>query len=103
MKANFIVSGQMLLRATNEQKVKLASHNKKIIAAFEFRTDEWKNKVVYALFTYKNHTWKKVLGADKELAFNECYIPAEVLMPGSFSLTLYCDDRYVSLPCRVEV
>lgn len=103
MKVNFIVSGQNLLRAPNEQKIKLASHNKKTILRADFRTEEWKDKIIMALFTYKNRTWKKILGASPELDFNECYIPVEVMYPGTFSVTLYCDDRYVTLPYEVEV
>lgn len=103
MRVNCIVSGQNLVRAPKEQKIKLASHNKKTILSVDLRTEEWKNKMVMALFTYKNRTWKKILGASPELNFNECYIPVEVMYPGTFSVTLYCDDRYTTLPCNIDV
>ena len=103
MTLKFIVSNQTLVVHPSQAKLRLASDSKRYwVANFELRTEEWKNKLVYALFTFGERTYKMVLGADAELGWNECWIPEEVIHAPKFTLTLYCDNRIttnmVSIP-----
>lgn len=94
MTLKFIVSNQTLVIHPSQAKLRLASDSKKYwIANFELRTEEWKNKLVYALFTFGERTYKMVLGADAELNWNECWVPDEVIHAPKFTVTLYCDNR----------
>jgi hypothetical protein len=43
----------------------------------------------YALFTYNGKTYKKILGAEDDVAANECYVPAEVIKPGAFNVSVF--------------
>lgn len=103
MTLKFIVSNQTLVVHPSQAKTRLASDSKKYwVANFDLRTEEWKNKLVYALFTFGERTYKMVLGADAELGWNECWIPEEVIHAPKFTLTVYCDNRIttnmVSIP-----
>lgn len=94
MTLKFIVSNQTLVIHPSQAKLRLASDSKKYwIANFELRTEEWKNKLVYALFTFGERTYRMVLGADAELNWNECWVPDEVIHAPKFTVTLYCDNR----------
>ena len=49
--------------------------------------------MVYALFSHNGKTYKKILGADEGLGFDECYVPNEVNKAPGFKVTLVCGDR----------
>lgn len=90
----FNVQNQTLVIHPSQARLRLASDSKKYwVAQFDLRTEEWKNKIVFALFTFEEQTYKMVLGADSELDWNECWIPAEVIHAPKFSVMLYCDNR----------
>lgn len=100
----FIVSNQTLVIHPSQAKLRLASDSKKYwIANFELRTEEWKNKLVYALFTFGERTYKMVLGADADLNWNECWVPDEVIHAPKFTVTLYCDNRITTNLVTVPV
>jgi hypothetical protein len=44
-----------------------------------------------------------VLGADSELDWNECWIPAEVIHAPKFSVMLYCDNRITTNSVTIPV
>ncbi len=73
-----------------------------VVANFNFRTEEWLGQPIWALFTYKDKTYKKLLGIDG-LQENECYIPTEVLRTPSFYVSLYAGDRITTNKYKVEV
>lgn len=94
MTIKFNVQNHMLVIHPSQAKLRLASDSRKYwVANFDLRTEEWKNKIVFALFTFGERTYKMVLGADSELGWNECWIPAEVIHAPKFSVMLYCDNR----------
>lgn len=90
----FIVNGQKLSLHPSFQKIKPVADSKNfLIANFDFHSKEWREQIVYALFTHNKQTYKMVLGADPNLNFNECVIPFEVLRCPNFTVALYCGDR----------
>jgi hypothetical protein len=100
----FNVQNQMLVIHPSQAKLRLASDSRKYwVAKFDLRTEEWKNKIVFALFTFGERTYKMVLGADKELDWDECWIPAEVIKSPKFSVTLYCDNRVTTNMVTIPV
>lgn len=104
MTLKFIVSNQTLVVHPSQAKLRLASDSKKYwVANFDLRTEEWKNKLVYALFTFGERTYKMVLGADAELGWNECWIPEEVIHAPKFTLTVYCDNRITTNMISIPV
>lgn len=97
MTLKFNVQNQTLVIHPSQARLRLASDSRKYwVAKFDLRTEEWKNKLVFALFTFGERTYKMVLGADTELEWDECWVPAEVIHAPKFSITLYCDDRIVT-------
>lgn len=104
MTIKFNVQNQILVIHPSQAKLRLASDSKKYwIANFDLRTEEWKNKIVFALFTFGERTYKMVLGADKELGWNECWIPEEVIHAPKFTLSLYCDNRITTNTVSIPV
>ena len=92
---NFTIKNQILSQERAQQSLNLVADSKKyLVAKFSFLSDEWKSgKLVYVLFTHKNKTYKRILGSDKELGFDECYIPAEVIKAPGFTMSAVCGDR----------
>lgn len=104
MTIKFNVQNQMLVIHPSQAKLRLASDSRKYwVANFDLRTEEWKNKIVFALFTFGERTYKMVLGADAELGWNECWVPAEVIHAPKFTVTLYCDNRITTNMVTVPV
>lgn len=104
MKLDFIVANQWLSRHPSQTKLKVVADTRNyLVARFDFRTAEWKNKPVYALFTYNGKTYKQTLGSGDRLELNECYIPPEVIHAPGFEMSLYCDNLITSSICKVDV
>jgi hypothetical protein len=55
----------------------------------------------YVLFTQNGKTYKKYLGIEEGVKADECFVAPEVLKPGIFSVSVFCDD-YVSTN-KVEI
>ena len=104
MVLNFNLANQTLTKGGEIDNLHIVADSKNyLIARFNFNTDEWKDRLVYALFTYKNNTYKMILGADKNLAYNECYVPAEVVHSPGFTVSCYCDNRITTNPVQVKI
>lgn len=104
MTLNFNVQNQMLAIHPSQAKTRLVSDCKNCwIANFDLRTEDWKNKIVFALFTYGEDTYKMILGAEQSLGWNECFIPAEVIHTPGFSVSLYCGDRITTNMVTIPV
>ena len=93
----FYVNNQSLSISPAQENIKVASDSKNYLKAkFVFQTKDWKTGLPqYALFTQNGKTYKKYLGAEKDVKDDECFVAPEVLKPGSFSVSVFCDD-YVS-------
>ena len=104
MKLNFTVENQILLSAPENENVKVVADSKKyLIAHFDFKTEEWKDTIVYALFTAGKNTYKMILGADADLGDNECYVPYEVIKAPGFTVSCYSADRVPTTVVQVPV
>jgi hypothetical protein len=53
---------------------------------------EYVGNILYALFTYKGKTYKKILGIEEGVKWNECFVSPEVIKEGKFSVSVYCDN-----------
>lgn len=104
MVLRFSVSNQILTKHKSQDKLNIiADSSNYLVARFDLTTKEWKNKLVYALFTFGKKTYKMVLGANPELAENECYVPQEVIHSPRFTVSCYCDDRITTTAVTVDV
>ena len=73
-------------------------------ARFTFQTSEWtRGTLRYVLFTYNNATYKKILGIEPGCKFNECYVAPEVIKPGKFMVSVFCDDLITSTTETIPV
>lgn len=104
MVLNFNLANQTLTKDGEIDNLHIVADSKNyLIARFNFNTDEWKDRLVYALFTYKNKTYKMILGADGRLAHNECFVPAEVIHAPGFVVSCYCESRITTNPVQVAI
>ena len=104
MKLNFTIEHQTLTSSPDIDKMNLVSDSKEyLIAHFDYLSDEWKDTIVYALFSYGKETYKMILGADKRLAANECYVPAEVIKAPGFTMSCYCGNRIPTNLVQVKI
>lgn len=94
MVLKFILSEQSLVIHPSQERLKIVADSKNyLVAQFDCRTAEWKNGPIWVLFAYNGRTYKKLLGAEKELGWNECYVPAEVIHSPKFEVSVYTGDR----------
>ena len=105
MTLNFIVNHQLLTLNPAQKNITIAADSCNYLKAkFIYQTQEWINgKMHYALFTYKDKTYKKYLGLEEGVQANECYIPPEVIKNGNFMVSLFCDDLITTTVVVVPV
>lgn len=104
MVLNFNLANQTLTKDGEIDNLHIVADSKNyLIARFNFSTDEWKDRLVYALFTYNNNTYKMLLGADDRLEANECFVPAEVIHAPGFTVSCYCESRITTNLVQVNV
>ena len=104
MVLNFNLANQTLTKDGEIDNLHIVADSKNyLIARFNFNTDEWKDRLVYALFTYNKNTYKMLLGADDRLEANECFVPAEVIHAPGFTVSCYCESRITTNPIQVSV
>jgi hypothetical protein len=104
MEIKFNVIHQMLKSAdSNENKYLVADSKQYLIATFVYKTNEWNDIPVTALFTYNNKTYAKILGSDDGLALNQCYIPSEVIKSPGFSVSICCGDLITTDEVSVKI
>ena len=94
MLLKFTVNSQTLIKHKSQDGVTVVSDSKNyLVAKFEFLSKDWTGKVAVAQFTYDGKTYEQVIGADKTLAINECYIPNEVIYSPSFTVSCYAEGE----------
>lgn len=104
MVLNFDLANQTLTKSSDIESQNIVADSKNyLIAHFNFNTDEWTDRIVYALFTYNKKTYKMILGADERLAKNECFVPYEVIHNPGFIVSCYCDSRITTNPVSIKV
>lgn len=104
MTLDFIVNKQFLGKHRNQAGQKIVADSKNYLKAkFHFQSQEWEGQICYALFTYQGKTWKKILGAEDGVDFNECYVPEEVIHSPGFMVSCYCGDRITTNEVRIDI
>lgn len=104
MTLEFIVNRQFLTKHKSQLSQKVVADSRNYLKAkFHFQSDEWKEQICYALFTWQGGTYKKILGADEDVDFDECYVPEEVIHSPGFTVSCYCGDRITTNEVRVDV
>ena len=102
----FSVKNQSLVINTNLGKTKIIADSKNYLKAkFNFCTSDWQNnKLKYALFTNNGKTYKKLLGVEKGVEFNECFVPHEVIKEGVVEVSVYCEELITTnkVPFTIE-
>ena len=69
-----------------------------------FQTSEWKKgDLLYALFTHKGKTYKKILGIEEGVKWNECYVAPEVIKEGEFSVSVYSNNLITTNTISIPV
>lgn len=101
----FSVKHQILEKSPSQYNQKIYSNAKNYLKArFNFQTKDWEAaSFKYALFTQNGKTYKKILGSEDGVQENECFIPNEVLAPGTFSVSVFGGDLITSSPTIVQV
>ena len=101
---NFDLTNQTLTKSSDIDTLNIIADSRNyLIARFNFNTEEWADRIVYALFTYNKKTYKMILGADERLAANECFVPYEVIHSPGFTVSCYCDTRITTNPVSIKV
>lgn len=104
MTLDFIVNRQFLAKHRNQINQKIVADSRNYLKAkFHFQSEEWDGQICYALFTLQGKTYKKILGAEDGVEFNECYVPEEVIHAPGFSVSCYCGDRITTNEVRVDI
>lgn len=94
MTLSFYVNNQILSLNPTQANVKVVADSRNYLKVqFMFQTSDWKKgDLLYALFTYKGKTYKKILGIEEGTKWNECYVAPEVLKEGKFSVSVFSND-----------
>lgn len=104
MTLEFIINNQSLTKYKSQSSQKVVADSRNYLKAlFHFQSEEWKNQICYALFTYQGQTWKQILGVEEDCAWNECYVPEEVIHAPGFAVSCYCGDRITTNEVKVDV
>ena len=90
----FYVNNQTLSLNPAQTNTKVVADSKNYLKVqFMFQTSEWKkDNLLYALFTHKGKTYKKILGIEEGVKWNECYVAPEVIKEGKFSVSVYSEN-----------
>lgn len=101
----FYVNNQTLSQNPAQAKGQVVADSRNYLKAqFMFQTSEWKKgSLLFALFTYKGKTYKKILGVEEGTKWNECYVAPEVIKEGSFSVSVYCDNLITTNSVDISV
>lgn len=104
MTLDFIVNNQTLTKHKNQISQKVVADSRNYLKArFHFQSLEWQDQICYALFTYNGQTYKKILGAEDGLEWNECWVSEEVIHAPNFTVSCYCGDRITTNEVKVDV
>ena len=94
MTLQFFVNNQELSLSPSQKNIKVVANSRNYLKArFMFQSKEWqKGSLYYAIFTQNGKSYKKFLGIEAGMAYNECYVSPEVLNEGTFTVSVFCDD-----------
>ena len=101
----FYVNNQTLSLNPTQINTKVVADSKNYLKVqFMFQTSEWKKgDLLYALFTHKGKTYKKILGIEEGAKWNECFVAPEVIKEGKFSVSVYSNDLITTNTIDISV
>ena len=101
----FYVNNQTLSLNPTQTKTKIVADSRNYLKVqFMFQTSEWKKgDLLYALFTHKGKTYKKILGIEEGTKWNECYVAPEVIKEGEFSISVYSNNLITTNKVTIPV
>ena len=90
----FQVNNQNLSLNPGQANVKVVADSRNYLKVqFVFQTADWKKgDLLYALFTNNGKTYKKFLGIEEGVKWNECYVAPEVIKEGKFSVSVFSNN-----------
>lgn len=105
MTLQFSVNNQILSLAPSQKNITVVANSKNYLKArFIFQTKDWADgNIYYAIFKQNGKAYKKILGIEEGMAYNECYVSPEVLNEGSFTVSVFCDDLITSTEETIKV
>lgn len=94
MTLQFYVNRQTLSQKPVQTNTRVVADSKNYLKVqFIFQTSEWKETdLLYALFTHNGKTYKKILGIEEGVKWNECYVAPEVIKEGKFSVSVFSSN-----------
>ena len=96
LKLRFEVKNQFINRVDKEQPS--ADSQYYLYAHFNFLTDDWKGKVVTAVFTKDEKSYMMLVDID-----GDCEVPHEVIKEGNFYVSVFADPLITTNNSRVYV
>ena len=96
LKLRFEVKNQFINRVDAIQPT--ADSEYYLYAHFVFLTDDWKDKVVTAIFTKDEKSYKMLVDVD-----GDCEVPHEVIKEGNFYVSVFADRLITTNKSRVYV
>lgn len=105
MTIQLLVNDQTLSIHPSQKDIRVVADSKNYLKVqFVFNNPEWKKSgLLYALFTHKGKTYKKILGIEDGAKWNECYVAPEVLKPGTFSVSVFGGELITSSKVEIPV
>ena len=96
LKLRFEVKNQFINRVDKEQPS--ADSQYYLYAHFNFLTDDWKGKVITAVFTKDEKSYMMLVDID-----GDCEVPHEVIKEGNFYVSVFADTLITTNSSRVYV
>lgn len=96
LKLRFEVKNQFINRVDKMQPS--ADSKYYLYAHFDFLTEEWKGKVITAIFTKDEKSYMMLVDID-----GDCEIPHEVIKEGNFYVSVFADTLITTNKSRVYV
>jgi len=93
----FEITNQIINRIDDEKPV--ADSVNYLFAHFEFLTSEWEGKIITALFTKEDKSYKMILDSS-----GDCLVPWEVIVGGgNVYVSVYCDELITATKSRIYI
>ena len=96
LKLRFEVKNQFINRVDKEQPS--ADSQYYLYAHFNFLTEDWKGKVITAVFTKNEKSYMMLVDID-----GDCEVPHEVIKEGNFYVSVFADTLITTNNSRVYV
>ena len=101
----FYVNNQTISLNPSQKSIEIVADSKNYLKAkFVFQSSDWKVDIPkYVLFSHNGKTYKKYLGIEDGVAENECFVANEVIKPGEFTVSVFCEDYITTDVVKIPV